>query len=158
MTTTATSKRSLKTVLDEANPNELADALRKALLGTLLTPLKRVFTGLTAAAAFDLTAIDATGETTGVNNPNRLPALVVQALEGVSESSGTASKGTYVIGVHAVSTTIDPTNSTVAGVATLSDDGKTITFPEADVTGFTIIYLPRTVSAAQMAADFAPQT
>lgn len=158
MSTTATSKRSLKTVLDEANPNEIADAIRKLRLGTMLTPLKRVFTGLTAAAAFDLTAIDASGETTGVNNPNRLPALVVHALEGVTESSGTASKGTYVIGVHGVSTTVDPTNSTVAGVATLSDDGKTITFPEADVTGFTIIYLPRTVSAAEMAADFAPQT
>lgn len=156
MTTTRT--RSLKDVLDNANPNELADALRKLRLGTMLTPLKRVFTGLTAAAAFDLTAIDATGETTGPSNPNRLPALAVIALEGVTETSGTASKGTYAIGVHGVSTTIDPTNSTVAGVATLSDDGKTLTFPEADVTGFTIIYLPRTVSAAEMAAEFAPST
>ncbi|MEE9592243.1 MAG: hypothetical protein V3W28_01530, partial [Thermoplasmata archaeon] len=78
MTTTAAF--TVKDALDEANPSRVAAALAKVKLGTLLSPLKRSFTGLASAAAQDLTAIDATGETTGTANPNRLAALSVSAL------------------------------------------------------------------------------
>lgn len=152
---TATTTRSTKVVLDEANPSEIADGLRKLQLGTVFNPLKRTFTGLTAAAAFDLTAIDGSGETTGASNPLRLPANIVRSLR--CTASGTAnSVGTYVVS-DAAGTATSPTASTVAGIALISDDGKTITFPTT-VTAFIISYLPRTLSTAQLAADFAPST
>jgi hypothetical protein len=152
---TTTTTRSVKVVLDEANPNETDDALRKLQLGTVFSPLKRTFTGLTAAAAFDLTLIDGSGETAGVANPNRLPANLVRSLR--CTASGTAnSVGSYVIS-DAAGTATSPTASTVAGIALLSDDGKTVTFPTT-VTAFIISYMPRTLSTAQLAADFAPST
>lgn len=152
---TTTKTRTLQLVMDEANPNDLASTLQQAQLGTVLTPLKRAFTGLTAAAAFDLTLIDGTGETTGAGNPKRLPAAHVRTLR--CTASGTAnSVGTYVVS-DAAGTATSPTASTVVGIALISDDGKTITFPTT-VTAFVIEYVPLTLSAAQMAAVFAPTT
>lgn len=148
-TTTAT--RTLQQVINEANPNELADVLSQLDLGTVFAPLKRTFTGLTAAAAFDLTAIDGSGETAGATNPLRLPANLVRSLRVTA--SGTAnSVGSYVVS-DASGTPTSPTASTIVGLATISDDGKTITFPTT-VTAFVIAYMPRTLSAAQMAAAF----
>jgi len=148
---TLTKARSTQFVIDEANPTEVADALNKLELGTIFTPLKRTFTGLTAAAQFDLTLIDGAGETAGLANPNRLPANLVRTLRVTA--SGTAnSVGSYVV-TDAAGTPTSPTASTIVGLATISDDGKTITFPTT-VTAFIIAYMPRTLSAAQMAADF----
>src|ERR1043165_6708900 len=152
---TATSVRTTKVVLDESNPNELPDAMRKLKPGTVFAPLKRTFSGLTAAASFDLTAIDGSGETTGAANPNRLPANLVRSLR--CTASGTAnSVGAYMV-TDAGGTATSPTASTIAGIALLSDDGMTITFPTT-VTAFIISYMPRTLSATDMAADFAPTT
>lgn len=148
---TATEARTLKSVIDEANPNEIADVLAKLNLGTVFAPLKRAFTGLTAAAAFDLTLIDGTGETAGLGNPNRLPANLVRSLRVTA--SGTAnSVGTYIVS-DAAGTPTSPTASTIVGIATISDDGKTITFPTT-VTAFIIAYMPRTLSATEMATAF----
>ena len=152
---TFTALRTLKLVLDEANPTEIADALRILKLGTINAGLKRTFTGLTAAASFDLTLIDATGETTGTANPNRLPAFTVRSLRVTASGTGT-SVGSYVL-TDAAGTPTSPATSTVAGIATISDDGKTITFPTT-VTAFVIWYVPRPVSLATMTADFAPST
>lgn len=151
--TTLTETQTYQTALDKANPNLLADLLAAMKLGTLLTPLKRTFTGLTAAASFDLTAIDGTGETTGASNPNRLAALSVTTLRVTSETSGTDGTGSYVV-TDVDGTMLDPTNSTAAGVARISDDGTTITFPEADVTGFVITYIPR--AQVTMTSAFPP--
>jgi hypothetical protein len=149
--TTSTTPRTLKAALDEANPNDLADVLRLLKLGTANTVLKRTFTGLTAAASFDLTLIDGTGETAGAANPNRLPAEIVRTLR--CTASGTAnSVGTYITGDSGATAT-SPTASTVVGIALISDDGKTITFPTT-VTAFVIEYYPLTLSAAQMAANY----
>lgn len=150
-----TKPRTVRDVLDLANPQDIADALRKLRLGTMARPLKRTFTGLTAAAAFDLTAIDGTGETAGAGNTNRLAALAVVALRVTAETTGTDATGSYAIG-DTGATPLNPTNSTVVGLATLSDDGKTITFASADVTAFVIEYIPRMLSTAEMDADFAP--
>lgn len=148
---TTTTPRTLKAVIDEANPNEIADGARQLRLGTVHTVLKRTFTGLTAAAAFDLTAIDGSGETAGVANPNRLPAATVRTLR--CTASGTAnSVGSYIVS-DAGGTATSPTASTIVGIALISDDGKTITFPTT-VTAFVIEYFPLTLSAAQMAANF----
>lgn len=152
---TTTKARTLKDVLNAANPNDLPDALERTNLGTLLDPLKRVFTGLTAAASFDLTAIDGSGETAGATNPNRLPMLCGHYLR-VDASGTAASVGNYIVGPPTSTLLIPPGGANVAvGVARISDDGKTITFPNT-VTGFTISYIPRAVLAADLAADFAP--
>lgn len=152
---TAIVNRTVRNVLDEANPNDIPDALRRLKLGTMFTPLKRTFTGLTAAGAFDLTTIDATGETTGAGNPNRLAALSVTSLRVTAETTGTDATGSYAI-TDTGGTALNPTNSTLVGLAKISDDGKTITFLSTDVTAFVIEYIPRVLSAADMAADFAP--
>lgn len=151
---TNTTPRTTKFVIDEANPNDIADGLRLLKLGTVFSGSKRTFTGLTAAATFDLTAIDGTGETVGASNPARQPVLVARTLRVTASGTGT-SVGAYVL-TDVGGTPTSPATSTVAGIATISDDGKSITFPTT-VTAFVIWYVPRTVSLANMNADFAPQ-
>lgn len=136
MAATATERNEIKDVLDRADPNNLPDAARKTKLGTMLHPLKRTFTGLTSATSFDLTAIDGTGEPTGAPNPNRLAAADVRTLR---VTAGAAAAG------HRDVTDVGGTPS--ATLATISDDGKTLTF-EAGVTGFVITYGPRPVDLA----------
>lgn len=135
--------------LDKADPNTLADVLRLIKLGTMLTPLKRTFTGLTSAAAFDLTAIDGTGETAGASNPNRLALLDCRTLR---VTAGAATAGSRAL-TDAGGTPGAP-GANGPGVATISDDGKTITF-EAGVTGFVIEYVPR--ASTSMTAQWAGQ-
>ncbi len=141
---TATQKDTLQVALDRATPGQTDDALQKVKLGTILTPLIRRFTGLVSGTVHDLTLIDATGETAGVANPKRLAALSVTSLRDatgnmiVTDSSGSAVAFT---GAN--------------GVAILSDDGKSITFPTAQ-TAFDVVYVPR--SGTDMADDFAPSS
>lgn len=153
---TSTANRTLRVVLDEANANDVPAALQQLRLGTVFTPLKRTFTGLTGAAAFDLTAIDGSGETAGAANANRLPAAHVRTLR-VTAATTANTVGSYVM-TDAAGTATSPTASTIVGLAKISDDGKTITFPTADVTAFIIEYFPLTLSTTQMAALFAPVT
>lgn len=144
----------LKSALNRGNPGQLGDIASKMQLGTMLSPLKRAFTGLTSGTTFDLTAIDATGETTGPTNPNRLPVLCVNTLRVVTGSTGV---GTYVVS-DVGGTAVTAATSSVAGIATLSDDGKTLVFPVA-LTAFTISYIPRSttdMTAVQAAFDGAP--
>lgn len=145
---TLTITPTLQQMLNNADPNQLADALRLVQLGTILTPLKRVFTGLASSATQNLTAIDATGETTGVSNPNRLAALSVTALRVVT--GGTT--GPRVV-TDAGGTAGAP-GANGPGIALLSDDGTTLTF-EAPITAFTIEYIPR--AAKSMTAAIAGQ-
>lgn len=156
MSTTTTKVRSLQEVADEALPGEVDDALRSFKIGTTLTPLKRTFTGLTGAATYDLTALDATGETVGLQNPNRLPILALLNLR-VTAATTAATAGAYIT-TDAGGNTVSPATHTVAGVALISDDGKTLTFPSADVTAFIIEYIPRTVQAAVALAGFTPNS
>lgn len=141
MSATATLNESVQRALDDANPNEVADALQKVNLGTILTPLKRTFTGLAAGTTHDITALDATGETVGTANPNRLAALTVTTLRVTAGAAAAADRQV---------SDVDGTPST--SVATLSDDGATIVF-EANVTAFIVTYIPR--AAVDMADDFA---
>lgn len=135
--TTATQVQTIKDTIDTANPSQAWAALQKAKLGTMLAPLKRTFTGLTSAASFDLTQIDGTGEDTGVANANRLAALSITHLR---VTAGTAAAGPRH--VTDVGGTPGAPGANGPGIATLSDDGKTITF-EAAATAFVIQYIPR---------------
>jgi hypothetical protein len=139
--TTATINPTLQTELDKASPTEIADILRLMGLGTMLAPLKRAFTSLTGAATYDLTALDASGEVVGAANPNRLPLLALRTLRIVTATTATV-EGTYVL-TDASGTAVTAGSSGVVGIAKISDDGKTLTFPSADVTAFTIEYIPR---------------
>jgi hypothetical protein len=151
---TVTAQTTLKTALNTARPEQLADIARQMQLGTMLAPLKRAFTGLASGTTHILTALDATGEVVGASNPNRLAALCVNSLRAVT--------GTTFVGTYAVSdvggTVVTPATSTLVGVATLSDDGRTLVFPGA-ITAFTITYIPRStvdMAAIQAALDGAP--
>jgi len=135
--------------LDKADPNTLADVLRLVKLGTMVTPLKRTFTGLTSATAFDLTAIDGTGETAGATNPARLALLDCRTLR-VTAGAATAGPRTLTDSGG----TAGAPGANGPGVVVISDDGKTLTF-EAGVTGFVIEYVPR--AATNMTAQWAGQ-
>jgi len=132
MTATATSLETLKSALDEANPNKVASALQQAKLGTMLTPLKKTYSALAATAAHNLT---------DVAHGSGLAALLVGTLR---VTAGAAAAGARLV--------TDAGGTPSATVATLSDDGKTVTF-EGTVTAFVIEYVPR--ASADMTGPFA---
>jgi hypothetical protein len=141
MAVTAVSTPSVAKAMNNGDPAALAQAAEQAKLGKMLTPLKRTFTGLTSLAAQDLTAIDGVGETVGPANENRKALLVGATLR---VTAGAAAAGARIL------TDVGGTPS--ATVATISDDGKTVTF-EAAVTAFIIEYMPR--AAKDMTSAFA---
>jgi len=125
--TTAGKSQSIQDVLNESNPNKLADAVAQAKLGDSLAGLAKTLTGLTAASSFDLTTVDDPD-----NAGEKLPAaLIVSALR--------VTGGAAAAGVRQISDAGDTPSATLA---TLSADGKTITF-EGDVTDFVIYYVPK---------------
>lgn len=140
----------LQRALDAGDLNVLADLMRKIRLGTMLSPIKLVATGLTAAASFDITAVAfrAFCTLTGVEIPTGegLPAILAVKTLRITASGTAGSVGPYVVGDAGVTPAIPPTATAYAGAAVglakLSDDGKTITFPNT-VTAFTLEYIAR---------------
>lgn len=141
MPTTTTAVQTLKDALNRGNLADIADAIKKIGLGSMVSPLKRTFTGLTSASFFDLTTIDGTGETVGAANANRVAALVVGTMRVTAGAAATAARFMT-----------DGGGTASATVAKISDDGKTVTF-EAGVTAFIIEYIPR--SATDTTSRFA---
>lgn len=125
MSVTTTQTETLKSALNEANPNKLADAMAQIDLGDILTPLVTDTGAITASATVTL-------------DP---PALMVQAARVVT--SGTAaSVGSYLVSDASATTSIPPGGaSSGAGVAKISADGTTITFPNT-ITRAVIQYIP----------------
>ena len=124
MSVTATSTPTLGLALEQANPNILADALRKVNLSKMLEPQKLVLSGAAASASVTL-------------DP---PALLVQSAR---VTAGAAAAGLRQIGDAA---------ATLSGtVCRLSDDGATLTF-EANVTGVIVVYMAR--SEASLSSQF----
>ena len=148
MTTTITP--TLQNQLNNADPNEVADILRQVALGDILTGFKRTFTGLAAAATYNLTALDASGETAGSANPNRRGVLALKSLR-VTAATTANTVGSYAL-TDAAGTKLSPTASTVVGLAQISDDGTTLTFPTADVTAFVIEYIPTPLASMTASA------
>lgn len=140
MPSTTTLTKTLLMALDGALPGEFASAAERAKLGTRDTILKRAFT-ITASATADLTALDAAGETAGALNPNRLPIKHCRSLRITASGTG-ASLGAYILTDSGGTAIVPPGGASAAvGVALISDDGKTITFPNT-VTQFTVEYTP----------------
>lgn len=104
----------LKSALNRANPNTLADVLAKIDLGTMLAP-----------------KTETVAQTSAVTVPLDPPALAVFS---VRVTGGAAAAG--------VRTVTDAGGSASATVAVLSADGATLTF-EAGVTGAVVSYMPR---------------
>ncbi|TXH58676.1 MAG: hypothetical protein E6Q97_01410 [Desulfurellales bacterium] len=144
MTTTA--DKSLQKVLNESNLNYLPTVFQLMKLGNMLGgEVKVVATGLTAAASFDITtsAVRAASTITGLdrNTTDALPAIAVVRSLRVTASGTANSVGSYAI-TDAGGTAVSPAAGANVGLATLSDDGKTLTFPTT-VTAFTLTYMPK---------------
>ena len=105
-----------------------------------LAPVKQTFTGLTAADTFDITLLG-----TGLGGiAGNVPALVITALRVTAGAA--AALGSYAV-ADVAATPLSPAAGTVVGLATLSDNGKTITFPAASlVTAFVLEYVPADLS------------
>ena len=104
----------LKSALNRANPNTLADVLAKIDLGTMLAPKTET--------------VAQTSATTITLNP---PALAV--------FSARVTGGAAAAGARTVT---DEGGTPSTSIATLSADGTTLTF-EAGVTGAVVSYMPR---------------
>jgi len=142
---TTTADITLQQILDNANLNQLAAALSKVKLGNVLGSVKVVVTGLTAIAAPVITgaAVRAAATITGLNrgSNDNLPAIQSVKTLRVTASGTANSVGSYVV-TDAGGTELTPTASANVGLALLSDDGTTLTFPTT-VTAFVLEYVPR---------------
>jgi hypothetical protein len=149
---TTTRDQTYGEILDSANLGKLDAALQAVKLGQALSQVKVVATGLTGDASFDITtaAVKAASTITGIYLPDgtNLPAIGdVVSLRVTAAGTGT-TVGAYAItdaGVGAIA--LSPTTSSRVGLALLSDDGKLLMFPSADVTAFVLTYRPRTAVA-----------
>lgn len=139
--------KTLQRAADQAGLNELADILHKVKFGHMLQPIKAVVTGLTAAAAIDITtaAVKAAATVTSIalDTGENLPPIGSLLSLRVTASGTAGSVGTYIF-TDAGGTAIVPPGgaSSAVGIAKISDDGKTITFPNT-ITAFTIEYMAR---------------
>jgi len=112
----------LKSALNRANPNTLADVLAKIDLGTMLEPKTET--------------VSQSAATTITLDP---PAL---AVFGVRVTGGAAAAGPRIV--------TDAGGTASATVCTVSADGATVTF-EANVTGAVVSYMPRPAVALDTA-------
>lgn len=156
-------KRTLRRVLNNALPDNFMDAMRKIKFGNMASIVKVTVTGLTAGASFDITTLAfkaqvvATGGFTGIDldtNEGLPPINILRDLRVTAASAGT-TVGSYMAGDVAATMVVPPGGASAAlGIARLSDDGKTLTFP-ANVTAFTFSYRPGVASSLD--AEFEPQ-
>lgn len=120
----------LADALTAANPNNIADALRKVDLGQFFAPTVK-------------TVSQASATTIVLDPPALCPAVVSARVTG-----GTALAGVYRC-TDAGGTAVD---SATLGVCKLSADGVTLTFAAA-VTDAVVSYVPR--SKGDLSADYA---
>lgn len=128
--------------LNKANPNNLADLIRSMKFGNYAVRVKVVVAALAAAAAVDITAAatKAAATITGITLGTGQNLPPIRNVCSLRVSAGAAAAGDRHMS-DAGGTAAAP-GANGPGIATLSDDGKTITF-EGNVTGFTLIYEPQ---------------
>lgn len=165
MTTTVNNSPRLE--LNRAQPGRLPDVLREMKFGDMHAPIKVTVAGLTAGATFDITSQAVRDKVTAMvgrtptptfaaGQPDLLPAIGHLVNLRVTAASAGTTVGTYVL-TDAAGTPIVPPGgaSAAAGIASLSDDGKTLVFP-ANVTGFILTYFPRAAVAMDSASEVPP--
>lgn len=135
---TKTKVRSLQQAGDTGDPGLVGSVGRRVKLGTRLAAVKVVVSGLTAAAAIDITSSTVAAKITSLKGLDALgtgetlpPIGSVLALR---VTTGSAQAGARTL--------VDKDGTPTTGVATISDDGKTLTF-ETTLTGFILEYNPR---------------
>lgn len=141
MTTTKT--KTIREVLNKAEPNEISDALRKVRLGNMVEPIKVTFASLSAAAAIDITTAASKAAATiagGFTLASGETLPPIGQVVSLRVTAGAAAAGARVV-TDAGGTAGAP-GANGPGIALISDNGKTLTF-EGNVTGFVLTYLPR---------------
>jgi hypothetical protein len=142
---TTTADITLQQILNNANLNQLAAALSKVKLGNVLGSVKVTVASLGATATPQITgsAVRAAATISGLDRGtnDNLPAIQTVKTLRVTTSGTANSVGSYVVS-DASGTAVSPTAGANVGLALLSDDGTTLTFPTT-VTGFVIEYTPR---------------
>ncbi len=153
MSSTRTLTDTTQSVLDQAEPGLLASALQQVKLGTVLTPMKQTFASLTSAAAQQITTAAAAAAATPGVNTNQEPAATtlppILAVTAGRITAGTAHQNPFIV-TDSGGTPTDPSSG--ISVATLSDDGTTLTFGAA-VTGFVLEYIPRAAAGGTVGGD-----
>lgn len=137
-------KITIQRALESATPNNIADLARATKLGKVLSTIKVVVTGLTAASAIDITAAATKAAATisgvALNAGEGLPAIGQVVSLRVSASGTAGAVGTYGITDSGGTAIVPPGGASAAmGIAKLSDDGTTLTFPNT-ITGFVLVY------------------
>lgn len=154
---TTTADITLQQELNKGNAGKLPTLLQKMKIGNVLGgAVKVVATGLSPAASFDITtsAVRTASTITGLDreSTDALPPIMAVKTLRVTASGTANSVGTYAVG-DSGSTALSPTAGANVGLALISDDGKTLTFPTA-VTAFVLEYIPR--SAVDLATTYYP--
>lgn len=142
---TTTADITLQQILNRSNLNQLAAALSKVKLGNVLGSVKVTVASLSATASPVITgsAVRAAATISGLDrgSNDNLPAIQTVKTLRVTTSGTPQAVGSYAIS-DAGGTALTPTAGANVGLALLSDDGTTLTFPTT-VTGFVLEYVPR---------------
>ena len=142
---TTTADITLQQIINRSNLNQLAAALSKVKLGNVLGSVKITVASLTATATPVVTgsAVRAAATISGLDRGtnDNLPAIQTVKTLRVTTSGTANSVGSYAVS-DAGGTALTPTAGANVGLALLSDDGTTLTFPTT-VTGFVLEYVPR---------------
>ena len=135
--------RTYQRELRDANPASLPDVLHDLNLGHQLAVVQATFAALGSAAGHDITtaASKAAATVVGIDldTGENLPAIG-------SVVTGTGYQAPHIVSDGSPIAPPGGDSPTAPGVATLSVDGKTITFAGA-VTAFVITYIPRAAVA-----------
>lgn len=152
---TSTRDQTLFLFLQNADPQQIADALKQVGLGEILQPRKITVTGATSAAAQDITSANTFASMVASpvmpSGTTKLPPI--RSVIALRVTAGAATAGARVV-TDAGGTPGAP-GANGPGIVTLSDDGKTLTF-EAAVTGYVIEYIARATNDPT-ATTFAPK-
>lgn len=155
--TTTVLETTFQSQLNKSDANDTADLLAGIKAGNALSVVKATFTGLTSLAAQVITNDDhkANGVVIGLS-----PALAAgENLPAIGQvlslriTAGTAGAGPSI--VTDAGGTPTAIAALAASVATISDDGATLTF-DAAVTAYVISYNPRAVGITNTFKQAAP--
>lgn len=155
MSYTTAENQTHQKILNSGEPAETLASLKAIKFGNAQTVIKATFTGLNAAATDITTAASKAAATVAgieLRTGENLPAI--GRVVTLRVTGGTAAAGPRI--VVDSSGTAATAGSGAVGVATISDDGKTLTF-EGAATGFVLTYTPRAaVSLTAAVAGAAP--
>lgn len=164
---TVTENNTVRLELNRAQIGRLSDLFKLIKLGNMMAPIKVTVAALTAGATFDITSqavrdkVTATvGRTpalvVGTGLTDRLPTIGQVVNLRVTAASAGTTVGTYGITDAAGTPIVPPGGASAAmGIASLSDDGKTLVFP-ANITAFIITYYPRAAVDPDSTSAYSP--